>query len=202
MRRQFWTACIFTLWLGAAVAGSAALAAYASAPGLAADSPGHWPVGSTLTMAGEQRFTLLLFAHPKCPCTQATLSELARLMADTENRLQTTVVLEHPLGQPAAWSQTSIASRAAAIPGVSVVIDRGGMERKRFGAHTSGQAVLFNPEGDEVFAGGITPARAHEGDNNGRESIVRIVRHAGSRAQTSHPVFGCPLYSSTDCAVP
>jgi hypothetical protein len=81
---------------------------------------------------------------------------------------------------------------AASIPGVEVAADQGGAMAARFGATTSGQAVLFSPAGDQLFSGGITGARGHQGENRGRNSVVAMV--LGRPADTNQtPVFGCSL---------
>ncbi|MEZ5973957.1 MAG: hypothetical protein R3E96_03675 [Planctomycetota bacterium] len=69
----------------------------------------------------------------------------------------------------------------------------------RFGAHTSGAVVLYSEEGRLQFQGGVTAARAHEGDNLGRESLLSL--YGGSGQVVAHtPVFGCPLQGgSCEC---
>jgi hypothetical protein len=47
--------------------------------------------------------TLVLFAHPHCPCTRASLHELDGLLAQTQNRVSAIVVFTIPDGVPAGW---------------------------------------------------------------------------------------------------
>jgi hypothetical protein len=61
-----------------------------------------------------------------------------------------------------------------------------------FGAATSGEALLYGPDGRLEFAGGITSSRGHEGDNPGADRIVSLVT-TGSAELATAPVFGCPL---------
>jgi hypothetical protein len=91
------------------------------------------------------------------------------------------------------WEQTDLWRQAAALPGVTVVRDDEGLEAQHFGAATSGQTLLYDERGTLVFSGGITGARAHAGDNVGRQTLVALLnRQPAMRRGTS--VFGCPLF--------
>ncbi|MDB4994446.1 MAG: hypothetical protein JWM74_1878, partial [Myxococcaceae bacterium] len=81
---------------------------------------------------------------------------------------------------------------AAAIPGVTVVRDIGGVETERFGGKTSGQTYVFTASGATLFSGGITAARGHAGENAGSRRIADLVTHGVSDRAVS-PVFGCGL---------
>ena len=75
-----------------------------------------------------------------------------------------------------------------------------GEESARLGAQTSGQVLLYGPKGDLLFAGGITPDRAHLGDSPGRQRILSLVRTGAADASQSL-VFGCAL-GATICPLP
>jgi hypothetical protein len=82
-----------------------------------------------------------------------------------------------------------------------VVADDGGVESQRFGALSSGQALLYGADGRLLFAGGITESRGHQGDNAGESAIAALVLGAGRSGQSSStPVYGCPLFDgSSSC---
>jgi len=80
----------------------------------------------------------------------------------------------------------------SAIPGVEVMADPDGVEAGRFGGATSGEVLLYGPDGHLTFAGGITSARGHEGDSPGAERIYDLVT-TGHAELAVAPVFGCPL---------
>ncbi len=84
--------------------------------------------------------------------------------------------------------------RAACIPGVSVLADPDGVEARRFGALTSGDAFLYDAGGRLVFRGGITPSRGHQGESAGRSAIEAFLKGGRPRTATA-PVFGCPIRS-------
>jgi hypothetical protein len=165
---------------------------YENAPGLTAAPPSHWPPDSRIYLAPD-RATLIMLAHPHCPCSRASVGELARLMAQTQGRVTAYVLFLKPADSADDWEKTDLWQSAASIPGVNVVADEGGVEAQRFHALTSGQTVLYDAAGRLLFSGGITGSRGHSGDNAGRSAIVsRLNTGEAERAETF--VFGCPLF--------
>jgi hypothetical protein len=185
---------LFGWGLGIAV-GSYALWSHAGTPGRQINGAPIWPTESAL-LREVNRKTLVVFAHPHCPCTRATLRELERLAAQTNGMLDLRVVFVQPPGTREDWALTELWQFARAIPGTTVSVDVDGVETRRFGARTSGEAILYDPEGKLVFQGGITPARGHEGDSVGRTAIVNWVTNHPAEARA--PVFGCPLLDSSN----
>lgn len=177
-------------WVLCVAGGMAQLERYSAAPGEGAQAPDRWPAGSALELDAE-RPTLLVFVHPRCPCSRATLSELARLTANRRGRAEVVVSFTIPPGHDAAWAATDLWRHARAIPGVRARRDVGGAEARRFGARTSGHALLYGPQGELLFSGGLTASRGHEGDNLGRASLEALL--VGEPAREASPVFGCPL---------
>jgi hypothetical protein len=177
-------------WIAAVAAGTAMLANYAAREGHAAP-PGDWPAETAIGLAPD-RPTLVVFAHPQCPCSRASIGELARLLNACGDRVAVRVAFLKPEGFDDEWVRSDLWESAAAIPGVTVFSDDGGAESRRFGAFTSGQALLYDADGHILFRGGITHSRGHEGDNAGSRAIADLV--AGRPAEAARaPVFGCSL---------
>lgn len=179
------------LWLGGVLYGFHRVLTYATEPGRPADPERLWPAAAPFGLHPE-RHTLVLAAHPRCPCTRATLSELERLLARCQGRLEVFVLFYSDPALGDGWERTDLWSHAAAMPGVHVRADPLGSTAARFGAHVSGQTLLYSPDGRLQFAGGITAARGHEGDNPGTAAVASIVRGAVP-ATSSAPAFGCAL---------
>jgi hypothetical protein len=159
-------------------------------------APLRWPADTPVRLDRE-RLTLLLFAHPKCPCTRATIAELARLVAACGDRLCCRVFFysDPPLGSEfdhgEAWDD------ASRIPGVLVGSDPLASLALRFGVTTSGTVLVYDGAGALRFAGGITAGRGHQGDNAGVARIARLAR--GERIEADRtPVFGCPIVEADD----
>ncbi|HEX3560771.1 MAG TPA: hypothetical protein VHU19_16330 [Pyrinomonadaceae bacterium] len=188
-------ACI--LWLSMIGTGIRYIWNYESRPGVAATAPDRWPAESRVKLASD-RPTLVMLAHPHCPCTRASIGELARLMTQAQGRVTAYVLFVKPPDFSEGWEQTDLWASAAAIPGVTVVLDDEGTEASRFRAATSGQTLLYDTQGKLLFSGGITSARGHAGDNAGRSALVSLLTTDES-GQKETPVFGCPLFARNEC---
>jgi hypothetical protein len=187
-------AALGALWFATVASGMAVILDYESRPGPAARPPTDWPSGTQVARI-PGRATLVMLAHPHCPCTRASVGELARLMAHVQGRLTATVLFLSPSSAPIDWEQTDLWQSAAAIPSVAVRRDVDGVEAARFGAVTSGQVIVYDAAGGMVFSGGITGGRGHAGDNAGRSAILALVD--GEPSTRESPVFGCSLVTPT-----
>jgi hypothetical protein len=178
-------------WAGTAVFGGYALLKYENSPGKVGHTLSSWPADSTVRLAND-RPTLVMAAHPQCPCTRASVAELAQLMAHVQGKVQAYVLFYSPRESGADWQNTDTRRSAAQIPGVTVLSDVDGAEAQRLGAETSGHTFLFDPSGQLLFNGGITASRGHSGDNAGESAIVSLINdHSSKRSRTF--VFGCSL---------
>jgi hypothetical protein len=194
-RRNFAATLIaIMIWLSAIVSGMTLILHVSNTPGPAGAAPLRWPAQSQIPLDAF-RPTLVLFAHPHCPCTRATLGELALLMARCRERLTAHVIFIRPAGTTEDWTQTELWRQASTIPGVTVQADNAEVEARNFRAETSGQTVLYDQGGHLLFQGGITISRGHSGDNPGRNAIVTLLEHTLSN-QIKTPVFGCPLFNA------
>jgi len=185
------------IWLGVIGFCLGLMEQYSVTPGDAGVPPAHWPAGSQLALDPKLP-TLLLFAHPQCPCTRATLGELDLLMARVQGRAKVEVCFIKPDGTANSWTNTDLWSSAAAIPGVSVQEDRSGREASLFRAETSGETLLYHPDGHLMFQGGITIARGHAGDNPGRSALYDLLTGRPGQVALAHiktPVYGCSLFA-------
>jgi len=161
--------------------------------GAAGDPPPVWPMRSAIPRGRVGASRVVMFVHPQCPCSRASLHELAAVVEAVGARVDVAIVFERPDGAPADWLDTDRWNSAKSIPGAAMLID-GGAEMARFGAQTSGAVVMYDPSGRLVFAGGITGARGHEGNNRGREEVIELARRAvPPPVAVAHPVYGCGL---------
>lgn len=179
-------AALIALWAAAVLGGGAALVRYKSRPGKAESAPTRWPEGSAIAPEAG-RPTLLMFVHPDCPCSRASLRELASVAAAHEG-LSVRVLIDRSSG---TGDEAPMRQLAARVPGALVVADDG-REAARFAARTSGLVVAYDAQGALLFRGGITSSRGHEGDSLGRRRLVALL--AGRPADRREaPVFGCAL---------
>jgi hypothetical protein len=182
-------------WGIAVISGMAWMMAFESAPGLPGDPPARWPAATRLAKANGG-YTLVMAAHPRCPCTRASLAELAVVMAESQARLTAQVLFFTPEDATSDWWETDLWRTATAMPAVTPVVDRGGRLRDAFGAETSGSVAVYDAAGRLRFHGGLTAARGRTGVNDGRLSLISLIE-TGQAAEMT-PVYGCPLRARTD----
>lgn len=183
------SALFFGPWLLACGLGLWLLGSDASKSAPNASAPTTWPVSARVPKAPLQP-SLVLFAHPYCACTRASLSELERILARAKDRPDVWVVL----AKAKDGSTSSIANAARRIPGVHVIEDTDGSEAARFGVEASGQVLVYGRDGRLAFRGGITPARGHEGDSRGGDLALRALSGGvAPEPRASADVFGCGL---------
>ena len=184
------TGLLALAWSGAVAFGLRTLLTYENTPGAAGTVKRTWPTTSTIPRSRDGA-TLVMLAHPRCPCTGASMSELAEVLAHARGKVTAYVLFLKP-SAARDWEETNLQRTAAAIPGVTVLPDPDGTEAKLFGVETSGHTVLFDATGRLIFNGGITASRGHSGDNAGESAIVSLL--SGQEPERSETlVFGCSL---------
>jgi hypothetical protein len=188
----YWRQTLFlSIWLSALGVGFWKLLVYSNTPGVPAEARLQWPPTSTLVRASDLP-TLIVFVHPQCACSEATLGELERLQPHIHDKVKSLVVFFKPKHRSEDWVKDQLWTRTMDIPGLQAIIDEDGAEAARFGVHSSGQVFLYDSKGTLVFHGGITSARGHMGDNAGRDAILAFVE-SGKPKLPATPVFGCTI---------
>ncbi len=174
------------------IAGAAALIRFDGTAGVVGRAPVEWPAEAGLPRV-FRRPQIVVFAHPKCSCTLATLEELAKVQG-----AETSILFYRPDAE-SSWSEGPGWKQAAALPHTRVFWDNSGSEAKRFGSATSGTVLLYGAGGRLLFQGGITASRGHVGENRGLDKLALALR-TGQAAALDPPVFGCGLFSSLQVA--
>jgi hypothetical protein len=172
--------------------GMGALIRFDQTAGSANAPPPQWPAQSAIKRVNG-RPEILVFAHPFCSCTDATIVELAQLSARRKPGAITplvTVLFFRP--HHSGWAPNGLWKKAQSIDNAHVVWDDDGLEAKRFGALISGYALLYGTEGNLLFRGGITGSRGHQGDNYGLEELAASL-DSNRPSHTASQVFGCAL---------
>lgn len=191
VRGNRWLIVLTALWAVSVALGMVGLWKFKLTPAPLGKAPSTWPDDSALPRSPDVA-TLVMLAHPKCPCTRASLQELAALMSERSAGMTAQVLFVRPHDVPYGWEESDTWRQAAAIPGVAVARDDDGVEARRFGATVSGHTVVYDRAGHLLFQGGITNARGHAGGNVGRDRILSLVTR-GSADRRDSPTFGCEL---------
>jgi hypothetical protein len=186
--------------LTAAAAGFSRVLAFDLTPGQQDTAPTLWPGPAGIDggikpaiQGNGGRSSLILFAHPFCSCTHATISEIARVLnRHSRKDLPAIHVLFSRPESVSRWKPGALWVEAAALPGSSVSWDDGGRAAGQFGVRTSGTVLLYDARGVLRFAGGVTGSRGHAGDNFGSAALARAL-DGGKPAMRRFLVFGCSL---------
>jgi hypothetical protein len=181
------------IWISAVSIGVGKLMAYENTPAKTAVLGPAWPSDSQLKTQPD-RFTLVMSVHPHCPCSRASLDELA-IIASRCRQLSINLLFTQPSSASPEWVKSSLWQQAQAIPASKTIVDFQSREARLFKLLTSGEIALYSPSGQLVFHGGITAARGHIGDNRGLNTIIALVNgRSDNTAKTQ--VFGCALINS------
>ena len=178
-------------WVAAVTAGMHKLARYVGTPGRAGQPPASSSAEDRISVPRGQAI-LFLAVHPRCPCSRASVAQLARILARCKGRLTAKALVFTPDKSDRGEWRTGLVDQLEAIPGVIVVEDRGGIIGRRLGAFTSGHAVLYSRAGHLLFSGGITAGRGHAADNASSDIVIALATGASQRPGRA-PVFGCPI---------
>jgi hypothetical protein len=144
------------------------------------------------------RALIVMAVHPRCSCTDASVAELADLLARSHGQLDA-LLLEYCPGDPKLHWQVDETPRNLGGVTVPWLADRDGLIGRGLGAATSGHVVFVDAHGQIRFYGGITLARDHRGRAPGQDAILAVLQGETPRL-TSAPVYGCSF--GTECRLP
>jgi hypothetical protein len=182
---------VMSAWGACALIGFWTLLDYELTPGEALLAADRWPVGTSVEI-DKNNPTLVVFLHPHCPCSRASLAELQKLVTDCPEPFALQLVMVVPPEAAQTWQRSDLLTTAGRIPQARVWLDYKGAEAARFHASTSGETRCYSKDGRLLFQGGITASRGHEGGNVNVERLRAALMGQSSELQTA-PVYGCPL---------
>lgn len=183
---------LLAVWLLSIAIGLAIAIDHDTRPDATATADARWPLATQLVRA-SQGATLVMFVHPECPCTRASLEQFESVLQSGGTPPLTAHIVV--VGPEAETSRNAALARQ--IKGAKLSFDADGTEAQRFGSRTSGDLLIYDASGKLVFCGGITAGRGHQGDNLAAAAAKSAA--AGSATQLARmPVFGCSLRDSQD----
>jgi len=190
------------VWLATVTSGTIVILNYESRPGENPSQLTQWPHETLMARLADYP-TVVMFTHPHCPCTRASVSEFAQIVSMCRELADFRVIAFDPVDANDDWRESDLVESATAVPGVTVFWDKDGQEACRFNIKTSGHVLLYDSKGQLRFSGGITSSRGHQGSNFGRSQLVAWLRKSSEqRAQQADllesPVFGCALVDGSE----
>lgn len=150
-----------------------------------------WPNDTPLPREAAD-LQVVLFAHPLCPCTRATLAELGEALARLPTKPAVSAVFVTAGLSPAAVAKSDTLASARRIPSVHIEIDGSGGLARQFGATISGEVLVFDRQGTRLYRGGLTAGRGHRGGSAALTLFEQILSGSAYQAVET-PVFGCRL---------
>jgi len=189
LSKRVWLLTLF-FWLGLIGVGYAWLLHYSFAPGKTNTAPRRLPPDLALAKPST-RAQLFVALHPRCPCSRATVRELAKIQNCAAAATDITVLIYKPADAPDSWVEGALLDDCRRMK-CQVRPDPEGRLATSLGSLTSGGVVLYDRNGSLRYQGGITASRGHEGDNTGERAVIEILRGSRQTYRTM-PVFGCPI---------
>jgi hypothetical protein len=163
---------------------------YAFTSGQLAEAPTIWPSHSLTLKRGG--FTMVVFLHPRCKCSVATMEQIEKIVSAHPRKLFTYFIFTVRGGAEKSWMESDLLQRARRVENAEVLLDSRGLYAAEFGAYTSGEAILYGKNGKRRFYGGVTISRGHSGESPGTEAIEAILEGYDD-SESVPPVFGCSL---------
>ncbi|HEY9683527.1 MAG TPA: hypothetical protein V6C89_19905 [Drouetiella sp.] len=182
-------------WLGLLAIGTTISATYENEPGDRGFPPSQvLPTAAEMPQNSKGGYQLIMFVHPKCPCTRASMSELRKLMQNNPD-LKATIYFYRPSNEEAGWEKSDIWKTAESIKNATLRVDIDGKKASAYRIVTSGEILLYDANQHLVFSGGITGARGHVGDNISEDMLEDALMSLSKPDQAPRiaPVFGCRI---------
>lgn len=191
IRRIFvWSA--IGAWLAIIAAGSYILMKYEYTPSGRNSSIMRLPVDTKLKLS--EPLSLVMFLHPDCPCSAASLRNLIQLQKMTQDRYALHLFFYKPSEFPDSWVKTSLWETAHTLKSARIYVDIAAVEARRFNAVTSGETFMLANDGTLLFTGGLTRGRGVDGKNPGLAYLSQPVNRL-QKTIVKQPIFGCSLIS-------
>ncbi len=192
-KKDFFIKVLFSVWFFGIGVGLYQLWSYMNTPGELGEIPYFWPESSQIEF--QDKAKLVIFVHPHCPCSRASLNELSRILPHNQEKIDVHIIFYHPSKFDLNWVHSDLWEIAKTFPKTTLHIDSKSHEIKTFSPKTSGQVYLFSRDKELLYVGGITNSRGHEGTSIGKDAIINWLKEGKKPPQKSF-VFGCSLFHS------
>ena len=154
---------------------------YQTTRGRARRAAGRWPRAATRSPRRRAARRCCWSRIRTVPCTQASVGELARLMARLRRRVSAHVLVYRPSEFPAGWERTESGRPPNASRASTVHVDVDGAEARPLRRRDFRTGPALRRAGRLRFSGGITNARGHVGESPGQQQIAARRRRPGRR---------------------
>jgi len=144
-------------WCAMIAGGYALLFRYSFAVGNASPPPPKIPA-SLASSSPLSKPQLFLTLHPHCPCSGATVRELAKILTRAPDSSDVTVLMFKPAEKSDEWLEGALLRECRRMS-CRIVSDPDGRLASSLGSLTSGRVVLYDAKATLRYHGGITGSR-------------------------------------------
>ncbi len=166
---------------------------YDSLPGIAAVPKTAWPAASKIKYSTITN-TLVMVLHPRCPCSRASVQQVASMM-NTTNPPKCIFLFYTPSIFAKGWEKTDIWNQASEIPDSVLISDIDGRETKTSEHPHPDRPTFFDRQGFLRYSGGLTEGRGHQGECRNLEAAIKALNDS-HKPTTFGAVYGCPVVDS------
>lgn len=164
-------------------------------PGRNVRPQAQWPVSTQLRLDRDHG-TLVVFLHPFCPCSRATLERLEQVLSDSSKK-PTCCFMIAPVASSVEIDARSANLRLAkAMSPSRTFIDGNKSEARLFDPTTSGHVFYYDAGGSLRFSGGVLVERGSNQPNTFAEALYRAINNP-TYPVVHTPVFGCSLVGAS-----
>jgi hypothetical protein len=182
------------IWIATVTVGAVAMLRHEFDGQAEVHAPAAWPSELGVFNPAGRALSLVMVAHPDCPCTRASIAQLERLLAQSAGQTQAIVfVYQMPGVSRDELQNEDFWKRLEQIANLRPIADPAGAIAERLGADVSGSAAAYDREGKLRFQGGLTASRGHEGPSFALEHLraLALGQRTPSAGVASTPAFGC-----------
>lgn len=188
---RFGTPILCVTWGASMLVGLFLSIDYECRPAVSGRAIASWP-GSARISGAVKKSRLIMFLHPHCPCSWASLVGLADTLSRSRRAVAVHVLFFSSQDFTLPAQKSALWAKASTIPDVAITCDEEGAISRSFGASASGTVLLYDETGRLQFSGGITAGRGHVGQNAGSRALTAFLNYERVNDR-DHPVFGCPI---------
>jgi hypothetical protein len=135
---------------------------------------------------------IVMFAHPLCPCTRASLIKLGEVALQVKDQSQIRVVFVTRGLNPEDVTTSKTLALARQLKHVTTELDESGTEECLYQATVSGEVFAFDAQGERIFHGGLTSGRGHLGVASSQEYLEQLITGKATEPLDA-AVYGCRL---------
>lgn len=196
-RKKIIISVIISIWVGSIIWSTKAMLIFQFTPGKMGKVFNDFPQKSKLVL-DQTLPTLILFLHPKCTCSKASVEEIKIIKSSIKKEFKLIAVV-----QTASLKLTDelekLKEELSTLPHSTIVNDSYSFETNLFSVKTSGQIYIYSSFGELIYTGGSTSSRGTSSPSELRRTIASILETNKKPHQLiTKSIYGCEMDNKND----